>query len=280
VDGTHFDALARRLNDRLSRRRVVASMLGLAGAAIVVDPIGAHTCRPAGRKCASGAQCCSGRCDTARTTRRSQRNRCVCQPNERVCRGLCFDFAVDERNCGGCGVQCLPNQSCIDGECICDDPNAIVCGGVCTDITTPDHCGPTCEPCPPGHSCVDGACTCGGATCTDTQACCGGACLEVDQDDNNCGACGNVCGAGKICFANECRQKCTPNLGQPPYVHCANLINGETANVNAYNIGDNPECDSQDDCAAGHLCIYYLELQNGTPWDLRPGECMFNTAEP
>jgi hypothetical protein len=45
---------------------------------------------------------------------------------------------------------------------------------------------------------------CGAITCTDTQACCGGACIDVEKDGNNCGDCNVRCGAGEACVAGEC----------------------------------------------------------------------------
>lgn len=33
---------------------------------------------------------------------------------------------------------------------------------------------------------------------------CGGACLDVRSDPNNCGTCGNACGAGKVCADGAC----------------------------------------------------------------------------
>jgi hypothetical protein len=68
--------------------------------------------------------------------------------------------------------------------------------------------------CPDGQVCVDGFCQCPADTipCGDTccsspeDLCCNGVCTNVVFDRNNCGACGNRCGAGEDC----CGQRCVP----------------------------------------------------------------------
>lgn len=37
-----------------------------------------------------------------------------------------------------------------------------------------------------------------------SSICCDGTCVDVITDRNNCGACGNVCGAGQYCFNTQC----------------------------------------------------------------------------
>jgi hypothetical protein len=50
-----------------------------------------------------------------------------------------------------------------------------------------------------------GACTCDPA-CDGT--CCAGACVDLDTDPNNCGACGTTCPSGQACQGGECRIPC------------------------------------------------------------------------
>jgi hypothetical protein len=40
--------------------------------------------------------------------------------------------------------------------------------------------------------------------CSPDQTACNGVCVDLDIDRNNCGACGNVCGAGEDCCSGEC----------------------------------------------------------------------------
>ena len=277
-------------------------------------------CRALNTSCNRSTQCCSGFCDTRRSQHRTRVNKCACPDGITNCRGTCFDLANDDRNCGACGVrcpgeltcndgvcdcgdlsvcgitcrdleadtdncgtcgtQCAVGASCEGGECVCPGPNDGICDNTCTDISTTEHCGPSCEPCGDGFDCVQGACTCGGATCGEGEKCCGGVCTKTEQNDSNCGACGNVCGADEICIASACQTKCVANSGPSPYLWCANLITGEAVNTNGYSFSNNPPCDSQSDCTAGFLCVAFLELPSGTEFNLRPGVCMYMAAEP
>jgi hypothetical protein len=53
-----------------------------------------------------------------------------------------------------------------------------------------------------------------GGTCPIYQALCGGACMPVASDPNNCGACGNKCAAGQVCVGGGCSGSCLPGAGQ------------------------------------------------------------------
>lgn len=45
--------------------------------------------------------------------------------------------------------------------------------------------------------------------CTAVQLECGGLCLDVQSDDENCGACGNACDTGFACVQGDCASTCT-----------------------------------------------------------------------
>jgi hypothetical protein len=103
-----------------------------------------------------------------------------------VCGNSCADLASDPRNCGTCGNQCAPGQSCQSGAC-----NALCAGGgVCT----------------PSGFCV--------ASCPSGQTPCGGTnnstgfCVDTQTDSNNCSACGQQCPAGQVCANGGCVQSC------------------------------------------------------------------------
>jgi len=98
------------------------------------------------------------------------------------CSGVCTDTAFDPSNCGSCGHQCIPGESCVatslGGVCSCGSPKTVcglqvVGGGI--------ECGPEFPPC----------------TCSDLQT-----------DPSNCGACGNVCPDGTDCLAGACLKQC------------------------------------------------------------------------
>jgi hypothetical protein len=44
-----------------------------------------------------------------------------------------------------------------------------------------------------------------GATCAAPGLLCAGVCVNVASDPNNCGACGNACGAGTACVNGQCQ---------------------------------------------------------------------------
>jgi phospholipase C len=44
-----------------------------------------------------------------------------------------------------------------------------------------------------------------GPTCVTTQAFCGGKCIDVSEDDANCGACGHSCTGAEHCAASSCQ---------------------------------------------------------------------------
>ena len=55
-----------------------------------------------------------------------------------------------------------------------------------------------------------------GPGCASGEADCGGICVDLDSDEDNCGACGNPCAFDEICVAGECVE-CEPGQTQPCY---------------------------------------------------------------
>lgn len=76
--------------------------------------------------------------------------------------------------------------------------------GSCTGNTV-DACGSSCTRCaaPTGGAatCTEGVC---GLTCDSTRERCGDACVLLDSDSDNCGACAVSCGGGR-CQARRCQ---------------------------------------------------------------------------
>ena len=52
-------------------------------------------------------------------------------------------------------------------------------------------------------------------TCPPGFGLCAGVCLSISDDAQNCGACGNACGAGQACVASACVQDCRAGLRAP-----------------------------------------------------------------
>jgi hypothetical protein len=166
------------------------------------------------------SQCVDGAC------------RLVCAAGGADCNGLPEDgcetaINSDPRNCGACGIVC--EDVCTDGVCGCPGrfPDYCVdrCTNVRSDIFNCGLCGhvcpPSAEPPPPpawhaSYGCVAGACdrlTCNvefdfetrirrdWADCNaDIFDAAGDGCeIDIANDRNNCGGCGTVCPAGRIC---------------------------------------------------------------------------------
>jgi hypothetical protein len=97
-----------------------------------------------------------------------------------------------DKNAGKC-VPCLPlNDNCPKGQRCVDQKGVFACVDTCAaDVD--------CSPSDAGTS----------------QSCCGGACIDSQNDPNNCGACGRVCPgvqnalpgcAGAVCGLGVCNQ--------------------------------------------------------------------------
>jgi hypothetical protein len=150
MDGQKFDQMARWVERTLSRRSAVAGMLGLAAASLTVSGADAavrRTCRPNSAGCLRNAQCCSGLCDTRRTTPRNRRNRCACPDGMVSCGNTCVDLMNDDDNCGACGNACA--GTCVSGVCTCQ-------GITCTvdEDGGWEECGIDYETCAPRDSCT------------------------------------------------------------------------------------------------------------------------------
>jgi len=138
-----------------------------------------------------------------------------------ACRGSCFNIGS-----ACCPVAC--GRSCCNSDETCSDTGQGLC---CSPGTTP--CGTTCcqgkEVCTNGVCCLPGSTGCGGTCCDNTcgqcvggtcipvrdgtacpiGSCCGGACVSLVSNSDNCGACGKKCPPnapfciGGFCSAGE-----------------------------------------------------------------------------
>src|SRR5262249_35065250 len=123
----------------------------------------------------------------------------------------CTDTSTDPKNCGACGHDCtalthvgsadgitcaagrcvVPSTSCATGFAHC---SANADDGCETDVGTAAHCG-SCT-----KACSADAPFCAGSQCVtscpvSTPTLCGSSCANLDNDPQNCGACGHDCTA-------------------------------------------------------------------------------------
>jgi hypothetical protein len=181
--------------------------------------------------CGSGRTCCSGYCtDVADDVLNCGGCGFACEPPgpyefgaciDGRCEYVCADGAVycdetctfldsDPANCGACGNVCGgSNPNCVDGECSGCPSGLVLCGDRCVDLAFDrENCGACGQDCGPGFVCAAGTCCdpltqhCGVEECVSPYVNCGGNCVLLDTDPNNCGACGRVCAGG--CENGEC----------------------------------------------------------------------------
>ncbi|HEX7604951.1 MAG TPA: hypothetical protein VF316_25200, partial [Polyangiaceae bacterium] len=166
------------------------------------DPENCGTC---GTKCAAGQVCSQGACALS------------CGGGTIKCGDLCIDTKADSANCGACGTTCTGGQVCSKGACAGTCGSGLAqCGQACVneqnDRTNCGACGTVCgsgEICNAGKcelSCQVGLIKCstpvvdGGVSDGGSDGGLGTTfCANPKSDPQNCGGCGTVCGAGKVC---------------------------------------------------------------------------------
>lgn len=232
MDGSRFDALARRLGRFATRRGAVrllsGAVIGLGShsdhararkrdCGLVGEPCGNGVGKP-GRYCA-GAVCAEGQLGGGT---------CACPEGLRECRGFCVDANTNRQACGPNCEVCPDEADCCNGVCCKDGQRC--CEGKCTDLTADnDHCGGCGQACSEGLTCCDSRCRtfdsdprhCGAcgkrcgphAVCANGQCVCrkgygdcgDGACRSLLNDPRNCGACGRDCGPRRRCVRGRCK---------------------------------------------------------------------------
>ena len=150
--------------------------------------------------CAAGSVCMNNTCSTGCNAQHA------CASGQTCCSMACVNGNTDVNNCGGCGTMCPTGSGC--------------CGGTCTPLNTISNCGACGTLCPDvlngTRACTAGKCAIGG--CNGTYLNCDksvstGCNLNGATDNNNCGACGTMCGTvsngSSTCVSGACKLTCT-----------------------------------------------------------------------
>ncbi|MBK8255129.1 MAG: hypothetical protein IPK82_21015 [Polyangiaceae bacterium] len=200
------------------------------------------------------AQCgaCGNACNLADATPECTQGMCIigaCNSGFSNCdnsdeNGCEVNSASDVNNCGGCGVQCFADQSCVNGQCTTQCPDGM---GDCdgnpqngceSPLTTNQNCGmcgTSCNNAPNGDAqcnmgmCVITNCDNGFEDCNNNAA--DGCEADLDNSATTCGACDNACPNGAngttVCNNGQCAINCNAGFG-----NCDNnLNNGCEANT-------------------------------------------------
>jgi hypothetical protein len=212
---TSFDELAKGLASRsISRRQAVRWMGGaLLGSVLAIVP-GVEAFAAPGQP--------KGRCPAGFVN----------------CRGTCVRIQNNPSHCGGCFIQCGPDEVCCGSQCsnLCDDPlNCGFCGNACPE-------GAECQGC--------GSCVCPSGTIE-----CGGACVSETCPEGqffNPVLC--QCDEPGVCaFAGACPTNPCGPPEDPESCGCVLTAEGSTFCLQHGQCGQ--PCASTAECPAGTACV-------------------------
>ncbi len=207
-----------------------------------------------------------------------------CPAGYTTCPGSRFrcdvNLETDRQNCGACGVVCPTGDvtkgevvECVAGRCVtvCNPQYGLDCDGITDNgCETPPSDQQNCGAC--GNACTDPdkpcvangtfgyqcGCVVGEIACSqEVLGIVSYRCLRPDDDNRNCGSCGNSCPSnpdgGPLapntyygCLNNTCGHlKCAVNFGN---------CDGDLENGCETPLNTNDHCGTCDPCGAGQEC--------------------------
>ncbi|BEJ11087.1 hypothetical protein CspHIS471_0105090 [Cutaneotrichosporon sp. HIS471] len=205
-----------------------------------------YNCGSCGNECSSTETCIDSKCTACPAGQNSCVNHDRDFPDNTLSR--CFDLTSDLGNCGGCDQRCAAGATCDNGVCKCP-PGQELCGGtivglpyqlgsckkVLTDYT---YCGGCFNYC--FGECLNGQCR----PCASGSRQCGNGCVNLQNDNHNCGDCYISCGQGSNCVNGKCGANDGCGSGQ---IRCSTGCTNPT--------NDNRHCGKCDSaCEAGKTC--------------------------
>jgi hypothetical protein len=169
VDDSRFDALARFLATRLSRRGAAPLTASLLAVPLLSTTVEAKK-------------------NKKKTKLKKKKKKCNQNPDNRWCKNKCRTVTTDPQNCGACNNACSSGESCIGGSC-CTPTTCAAEGIECGTIS--DECGGTlnCGACAADAICDEGVCHTCTVTCEGNNAACGVALQTALDAGGNVVAC-------------------------------------------------------------------------------------------
>lgn len=152
-------------------------------------------------------------------------------PPRYACAGPNSSMTVTVTAVAGCvTANCPDNQACVQPNNVClpviclpipNQPckNNVARNHVCQADNVAD--GTACTSAGAGSTCQSGVCTAPG--CPTGQTACSGTCKNLQTDNSNCGACGNICASNQTCTSGTCA---------------------------------NTSCTTDPDCSGGNVCAF------------------------
>jgi hypothetical protein len=195
--GSGLDALARDLaTGAISRRTALRRFAGVSLGALIAGPVGLFSTESASASCPK-ARRCNGKCCPNHA--HCHHGKCKCNTGFTRCGKKCRNLLTDEKNCGSCGHQCAAGKICRNGHCKAVPATCI--DGIQNEGETDVDCGgPNCAGCANGKAClIDTDCQSGHCVSNVCRQCgegltnCGGNCVDIQTDVDNCGGCSQVC---------------------------------------------------------------------------------------
>lgn len=165
---------------------------------------------------------------------------------------FCTDTQFDRRHCGGCNQPCTGlNEVCCRGQCVVaiSEEN---CGSDCSRCGERQRCclAPTFDS---AFRCVDLGtrehCLACNDRCLLSETCCPAGCVNLDNDRDNCGVCGNGCGLRERCEFGSC--VCEPGTSRCGPGECC--LPGEQCCRDADGVGRNC-CPPSLTCCGDGIC--------------------------
>jgi len=179
-----------------------------------------------------------------------------------------------------CGQNSTPCNSYCDGNIAYSYPsNPATCQRVCNNGKCYD-CSPSCgsatpTDCGKGSYCSSGACISCPANYGNCNENPSDLCeVNLDEDESNCGSCGNICGGGELCCSGACKTPaCTTNAQCDDSNSCTKDIcnNPGTCNAECTHTPITPCCGNTV-CEAG-------ESYSNCPQDCCNSDCTGNDGK-